>query len=79
MSTLAANEQELLARVPSGLFIGGEWIDAEEGRTFDVHDPATNEVIASIADATPADGIRALDAAVAAQDAWAATAPRTRT
>ena len=78
MSTLAANEQELLARVPSGLYIGGEWIDAEEGRTFDVHDPATNEVIASIADATPADGIRALDAAVAAQDAWAATAPRTR-
>ncbi|WP_336646405.1 NAD-dependent succinate-semialdehyde dehydrogenase [Microbacterium sp. USHLN186] len=76
--TLAANEQELLSRVPGGLFIGGQWTDAEEGRTFDVRDPATNEVIASIADATPADGIRALDAAVAAQDAWAATAPRTR-
>jgi len=78
MSELASNEQELLARIPTGLFIGGEWIDAEEGRTFDVHDPATNDVIASIADATPADGIRALDAAVAAQDAWAATPPRTR-
>ncbi|GAA2865003.1 MAG TPA: NAD-dependent succinate-semialdehyde dehydrogenase [Microbacterium sp.] len=79
MSTaLAPNEQELLARVPGGLFIGGQWTDAEEGRTFDVRDPSTNQVIASIADATPADGIRALDAAVAAQDAWAATAPRTR-
>ncbi|MFS2242078.1 NAD-dependent succinate-semialdehyde dehydrogenase [Microbacterium sp. OR16] len=76
--TLASNEQELLSRVPGGLFIGGQWTDAEEGRTFDVRDPATNEVIASIADATPADGIRALDAAVGAQDAWAATAPRTR-
>lgn len=76
--TLASNEQELLSRVPGGLFIGGQWTDAEEGRTFDVRDPATNEVIASIADASPADGIRALDAAVAAQDAWAATAPRTR-
>ncbi|MGW9627575.1 NAD-dependent succinate-semialdehyde dehydrogenase [Microbacterium sp. NPDC055521] len=76
--TLASNEQELLSRVPGGLFIGGQWTDAEQGRTFDVRDPATNEVIASIADATPADGIRALDAAVAAQDAWAATAPRTR-
>ncbi|MEV7632100.1 NAD-dependent succinate-semialdehyde dehydrogenase [Microbacterium sp. NPDC089318] len=76
--TLASNEQELLSRVPGGLFIGGQWTDAEEGRTFDVRDPATNEVLASIADATPADGIRALDAAVAAQDAWAATAPRTR-
>ena len=75
--TLASNEQELLSRVPGGLFIGGQWTDAEEGRTFDVRDPATNEVIASIADATPADGIRALDAAVAAQDDWAATAPRT--
>lgn len=78
MSTLAPDEQELLSRVPGGLFIGGEWSDAEEGRTFDVRDPATNGVIASIADATPADGIRALDAAVAAQDAWAATPPRTR-
>ncbi|MFP1603166.1 NAD-dependent succinate-semialdehyde dehydrogenase [Microbacterium sp. 2216-1] len=79
MSTaLASNEQELLGRVPTGLFIGGEWIDAEEGRTFDVRDPATGEVIASIADATPADGIRALDAAVAAQESWAATPPRTR-
>jgi len=78
MSTVASNEQELLARVPAGLFIGGQWTDAEEGRTFDVRDPSTGEVIASIADATPADGIRALDAAVAAQQDWAATAPRTR-
>ncbi|UWF77148.1 MULTISPECIES: NAD-dependent succinate-semialdehyde dehydrogenase [Microbacterium] len=79
MSTaLASTEQDLLSRVPTGLFIGGEWIDAEEGRTFDVHDPSTGAVIRSIADATPADGIRALDAAVAAQEAWAATAPRTR-
>ncbi|UJP10336.1 NAD-dependent succinate-semialdehyde dehydrogenase [Microbacterium sp. KUDC0406] len=79
MSTaLAQNEQDLLDRVRTGLYIGGEWVDAEEGRTFDVHDPATNAVIRSIADATPADGIRALDAAAAAQDAWAATPPRTR-
>ena len=50
----------------------------ETGGTFDVRDPATGAVIRTIADATPDDGIRALDAAVAAQDAWAATAPRTR-
>ncbi|MGF2950248.1 NAD-dependent succinate-semialdehyde dehydrogenase [Microbacterium alcoholitolerans] len=79
MSTaLASNEQELLGRVPTGLFIGGEWIDADGGRTFDVRDPATGDVILSIADGTADDGIRALDAAVAAQDSWAATAPRTR-
>lgn len=74
----AEQEKELLDRVPTGLFINGEWQDAEGGKTFDVRDPSTNRVILSIADASPADGIRALDAAVAAQDAWAATAPRTR-
>ena len=71
-------ESALLASVPTRLFIGGEWVDAPEGATFDVHDPSTNEVIARVADATAEDGTRALDAAVAAQDAWAATAPRTR-
>ncbi len=74
----AENEAALLAQVPTGLFIGGEWVDAEGGRTFDVRDPSTNKVILTIADATPADGIRALDAAVAAQESWAATPPRTR-
>jgi succinate-semialdehyde dehydrogenase/glutarate-semialdehyde dehydrogenase len=74
----AQQEAELLDRVPTGLFIGGEWVDAEGGATFDVHDPSTNAVIRSIADGSPADGIRALDAAVAAQDEWAATPPRTR-
>ena len=71
-------EKTLLESVPTGLFIGGEWVDATGGKTFEVRDPATNAVIATIADATAEDGVRALDAAVAAQDAWAATAPRTR-
>ncbi|GAA4191843.1 NAD-dependent succinate-semialdehyde dehydrogenase [Microbacterium oryzae] len=71
-------ENTLLASVPTRLFIGGEWVDAPEGATFDVRDPATNEVIARVADASADDATRALDAAVAAQDAWAATAPRTR-
>lgn len=71
-------EQALLDSIPTGLFIGGEWTDAETGGTFDVQDPATGAVIRTIADATPSDSIRALDAAVAAQDAWAATAPRVR-
>jgi succinate-semialdehyde dehydrogenase/glutarate-semialdehyde dehydrogenase len=71
-------EAALLAAVPPGLFIGGEWVDAEGGACFDVRDPATGRVIRTIADATPDDGIRALDAAVAAQEAWAATTPRTR-
>jgi succinate-semialdehyde dehydrogenase/glutarate-semialdehyde dehydrogenase len=43
-----------------------------------VDDPATGERLCEVADASPADGQRALDAAVAAQEAWAATAPRAR-
>ena len=70
-------EAELLEKLPRGLFIGGEWQSGGAG-TFPVHDPATGAVLAEIADATPEDGIRALDAAVAAQDDWAATAPRRR-
>ncbi len=78
MSITPDREAALLASIPSGLFIGGEWTDATGARTFDVQDPATGAVIKSIADATPEDGMRSLDAAVAAQDAWAATPPRTR-
>lgn len=68
----------MLDRIKGGLFIGGEWVGAEGGKTLAVIDPATGAVIKEIADASVADGIRALDAAVAAQDAWAATAPRER-
>ncbi|MBD8465652.1 NAD-dependent succinate-semialdehyde dehydrogenase [Plantibacter sp. CFBP 8798] len=73
-----ARETDLLAKVPNGLFIGGVWRDATDGGTLDVSDPSTGDVIKTIADASVADGTAALDAAVAAQDEWAATAPRTR-
>jgi succinate-semialdehyde dehydrogenase/glutarate-semialdehyde dehydrogenase len=72
-----AAEADLLSRVPDGLFIGGAW-EAGTREQIQVQDPATGRVIKRIANATPEDGIRALDAAVAAADAWAATAPRTR-
>jgi succinate-semialdehyde dehydrogenase/glutarate-semialdehyde dehydrogenase len=71
-------EKSLLARVPTGLFIDGKWRESSDGRTLDVEDPATGETLTSVADATVADGAAALDAAVAAQADWAATAPRDR-
>ncbi|MEW2812546.1 aldehyde dehydrogenase family protein, partial [Streptomyces massasporeus] len=64
--------------VPKQLFIGGGWRDAESGRTLAVDNPATGEELCRVADASPADGQRAVDAAVAAQPAWAATPPRIR-
>jgi succinate-semialdehyde dehydrogenase/glutarate-semialdehyde dehydrogenase len=74
----ASTEESVLATVPKGLFIGGRWRDAEGGKTLEVHDPATGEVLARVADASPADGRAALDAAVAAQADWARTPPRDR-
>lgn len=72
------SEKDLLAKVPTQLYIDGVWQDATGGKTIPVTDPATGEVLAHIADAQPEDGIRCLDAAVAAQDEWAQTAPRVR-
>jgi succinate-semialdehyde dehydrogenase/glutarate-semialdehyde dehydrogenase len=70
--------QTLLDSVPTQLLIGGEWVDGSSGATFEVHNPADESVLTRIADATPADGERALAAAAAAQQEWAATEPRTR-
>jgi succinate-semialdehyde dehydrogenase/glutarate-semialdehyde dehydrogenase len=72
------NERETLDKVPTGLFIGGEWRDSSNGGTTDVEDPATGETLTTVASATAEDGKAALDAAVAAQHDWAATAPRER-
>ncbi|GAA4944784.1 NAD-dependent succinate-semialdehyde dehydrogenase [Actinoplanes utahensis] len=60
------------------LFIAGKWVPASAGGRFDVHDPATGDVIASVADGGEADAIAAVDAAAAAGAGWAATAPRVR-
>ncbi|KRF23171.1 NAD-dependent succinate-semialdehyde dehydrogenase [Phycicoccus sp. Soil803] len=75
---LSASEAALVASVPTGLFIGGQWREASDGALVDVEDPATGLVIASVADATVADGDAALAAAATAQREWAATAPRER-
>ncbi|GLU91228.1 NAD-dependent succinate-semialdehyde dehydrogenase [Agromyces sp. NBRC 114283] len=76
--TNATLESSVLDKVEGRLFIGGAWVDAEGGKTLEVADPSTGETIKVIADASPADGIKALDAAVAAQDEWAKVAPRQR-
>jgi succinate-semialdehyde dehydrogenase/glutarate-semialdehyde dehydrogenase len=64
--------------VPTDLFVGGKWQPAGDGGRFDVGDPATGQPIASVANATLADGAAAVDAAAAALPEWAATAPRQR-
>ena len=75
---ITERETELLASVPTGLLINGEWRDASGGGTFDVEDPATGQVLATLASATSKDALAALDAADAVQASWARTAPRER-
>ena len=67
-----------MADTPTDLFLGGKWVPASSGGRFDVYDPSTGDVIASVADGTVADAIAAVDAADAAAADWAATAPRQR-
>ena len=60
------------------LYIDGAWRPGAEGVRFDVLNPATEEVLASVASAEIADAQDALDAAAAAAPAWAARTPRDR-
>lgn len=78
MSSHTAREQELIATLPTQLLIGGRWREASTGQRFGVDDPSTGEQLTTVADASPADGMAALDEAVAARDSWAATPPRVR-
>src|SRR5579884_3529416 len=68
----------LLANVPTDLWIGGKWRKASDGGRFDVTDPATEHTIASVASATVEDAKAAVDAASAAFPAWAGKKPRER-
>ncbi|UGT66320.1 NAD-dependent succinate-semialdehyde dehydrogenase [Nocardia gipuzkoensis] len=75
-SALSAAERAAIDTVPRGLFIEGQW--RATARTLPVLDPATGAPLCAVADADPADGLAALDAACAAQPSWAATPPRER-
>jgi succinate-semialdehyde dehydrogenase/glutarate-semialdehyde dehydrogenase len=68
----------LLANVPTDLWIGGKWRKASDGGRFDVIDPATENTIASVASATVDDAKAAVDAASDAFPGWAAKKPRER-
>ena len=70
--------ETVIDKVPTQLLIGGTWVDASGGATFEVTNPADDQVLTRIADATPADGELALAAAADAQREWAATEPRKR-
>jgi succinate-semialdehyde dehydrogenase/glutarate-semialdehyde dehydrogenase len=68
----------LLANVPTDLWIGGKWRKSSDNQCFDVVDPATERTIASVASASVDDAKAAIDAADAAFAGWAGRKPRER-
>src|SRR2546427_11668782 len=61
------------------MFIGGEWVESADGRTFDVETPAKRgTVVARVPRSGAADVDRAVRAAAAAFPAWRGGAPRDR-
>jgi acyl-CoA reductase-like NAD-dependent aldehyde dehydrogenase len=65
MTTVDLEQQRLL--------IGGEWVEASGGGTFERSDPLTGDTVTRAAAAGRDDARRAVDAAAAAFPAWAAT------
>jgi succinate-semialdehyde dehydrogenase / glutarate-semialdehyde dehydrogenase len=74
----ALDDRPWVAEIPTGLHIGGAWRDGGRPDPIPVQDPATEDVLAHVADASPEDGVAAVDAASAALPAWAGTSPRAR-
>ena len=79
-----ANETNLkgLLKDPSLLatqgYLAGEWVDGEDGATFDVTNPARGDVIAKVADLSRAQTAQAIAGAEAAQKEWAAKTAKER-
>jgi succinate-semialdehyde dehydrogenase/glutarate-semialdehyde dehydrogenase len=59
-------------------FVAGEWVDADDGKTFAVTNPARGDVICTVPDLSRAEVARAIDAAHAAMKAWAARTAKDR-
>ncbi len=59
-------------------FIGGKWVPAVKGQTFDNMSPIVGRVVCTVARSTAADVELALDAAHAAREAWGRTSPAER-
>ncbi len=69
------NDPTLLA---TKAYINGEWVDADDGATFEITNPARGDVIVSIPDLGVAEVRRAIESAEVAQKEWAARTAKER-
>ena len=75
---MSLSEKELLAKVPTGLYIDGKWVAGHGAGPIRVEDPATGKTLIEIANANSDDALAALTAADNAQAKWARTPARER-
>ncbi|WP_438955118.1 NAD-dependent succinate-semialdehyde dehydrogenase [Cognatiyoonia sp.] len=59
-------------------YVAGEWVDAKDGKTFDVVNPARGDVIAKVADLSRAEIATAINAAEKSRHDWAAQTGKAR-
>ncbi|RDD70669.1 NAD-dependent succinate-semialdehyde dehydrogenase [Paracoccus versutus] len=80
--TRHATDLKMLLKDPSLLqtraYVAGEWIDADDGKTFSAVNPARGDVIAEVADLSRAEVARAIAAAAEAMKGWAARTAKER-
>jgi succinate-semialdehyde dehydrogenase/glutarate-semialdehyde dehydrogenase len=73
--TLQLADKDLLK---NQAYIDGQWVAADDGATFDVMNPATGEVVATVARAGQAETARAIAAADKAMTAWRSLPAKSR-
>ena len=66
------------SRLSGKLFVDGQWVDSSSTTQFDVIEPATEENVGRVADATDAEVDQAIDIANRARKIWCAQDPRSR-
>ena len=59
-------------------YVAGDWIDADDGTTFEVTNPARGDVICAVPNLGPAEVARAIAAAAEAMTAWGARTAKDR-
>jgi aldehyde dehydrogenase (NAD+) len=71
---------KFLSGKPVRMFIGGEWVTAADGGTFETRDPGDGSVLATVAEGKPADVDRAVAAAREAfkKSGWATMSVKDR-
>jgi acyl-CoA reductase-like NAD-dependent aldehyde dehydrogenase len=72
-------ESDVIATREYRQFIGGDWVDAADGATFENLDPFTGDVVSTVAAGGAEDTRRAIEAAKAAfDDVWCGAPPAER-